>query len=91
MEAPTVGPERGKSLRKDHGPPGAEKLFFCYSFYMSSVFWKRNKAGSRTHKVMAVNMGERHAAVMNKTEWRWASRGGCESTWKMETLRKRGV
>lgn len=87
MEAPSVGPERGKSLRKDHGLPlGRATRFVATVSTCHLFFWKRIKTGSRTHMVMAVNVGERCAAAMSKTEWRWASRGSCESTWKSRSI-----
>lgn len=90
MEAPTVGPERGKSLRKDPGPHlGGATCFVGTVSTCPLCFWKRNKAGFRTHMVVAVNVGERCTAIRNKGEWRWASRGSCEGMWKSRSTEEK--
>lgn len=90
MEAPIVCPERGKSLRKDHGSSlGRAPCFAATVSICPLFFWKKNKTGLRTHMVMAVNVGERCAAVRSKTEWRWASRESCESIWKSRSIEEK--
>ena len=95
-EAPTVGPERGKSLRRNMASPllkmGRATCFVVAVSMFSLGFWKRNKPGSRTHTVVVVNAGERCAAIVSKTEWRQAPRGSRESTWKSRSIaEKRSV
>lgn len=95
-EAPTVGLQRHKSLRRSTSFPLLKmgRTMHCLvAVLMFSLFsWKRKKTGSRTHMVVAVNAGERCAAIVGKTEWRRALRGSRESMWKSRSIaEKRSV